>query len=83
MFHYGSSWKESAHTVLIKHLHNIPRPQRLSATNHVGQCNVEEHAPGQGEDPVGREAVAGQDAKPHAQVAAAGRKEELGFLVVE
>lgn len=39
---------------------------------HVRQGDVEEHAPSQGEDPVGGKAVAGQDAKAHAQVTATG-----------
>lgn len=39
-------------------------------TDHVCQSNVEEHSACQGKDPVRGEAVAGQDAKAHAEVTA-------------
>lgn len=42
---------------------------------HVCQSDVQEHSPSQGKDPVGGEAVAGQDAKAHAQVTATSRQE--------
>ncbi len=44
-------------------------------TDHVCQSDVEEHSSCQGKDPVGGEAVAGQDAKAHAQVTATSRQE--------
>lgn len=44
-------------------------------TDHVCQSDVEEHSPCQGKDPVGGEAVAGQDPKAHAQVTATSRQE--------
>lgn len=44
-------------------------------TDHVCQSDVEEHSSCQSEDPVGGEAVAGQDAKAHPQVTAAGGQE--------
>lgn len=40
--------------------------------DHVCQSDVKEHSTRQGEDPVRGETVAGQDAEPHAEVAAAG-----------
>lgn len=51
-------------------------------THHVCQSDVEEHSTGKCEDPVGGEAVPGQDAEAHPQVAAAGRQEveEQGLL---
>lgn len=39
-------------------------------TDHVCQSDVEEHSSCQGKDPVGGKAVAGQNAKAHAQVTA-------------
>lgn len=44
-------------------------------TYHVSQRNIQEHSSSQCEDPVGREVAAGQDAKGHTHVTAAGRKE--------
>lgn len=44
-------------------------------TDHVCQSDVKEHSPRQGKDPVRGEAVAGQNAKAHAQVTATSRQE--------
>lgn len=50
-------------------------PAAVSSTYHVCQSNVKEHSTSQGKDPVRGETVAGQDAKTHAEVAAASREE--------
>lgn len=50
-------------------------PTFVPNTDHVCQSDVKEHSTRQGEDPVRGETVAGQDAKTHAEVAAASRQE--------
>lgn len=48
---------------------------KLCRTYHISQRNIQEHSSSQREDPGGREVAAGQDAKAHTHVTAAGRKE--------
>lgn len=50
-------------------------PAAVPSTDHVCQSDVKEHSTRQGEDPVRGETVAGQDAKTHAEVAAASGQE--------